>query len=200
MFKNIKIFVLGKINIHLKGFLLVLIAFVKSAIEFTFIYWISNFAASAIPKYLVKKNPIERMGKVLKGEVISWNRRRWWCSVDAIVADTVAGENGDRMMLDLIYEESCGWTMCCSRVTKETGVPIDTNRMKVYDFSDFSHKYTPEEVVRNAEATCALNKVHNGPFCWNRSSDFCYTAKVKDISCPERFNSCETCIRRICCF
>ena len=203
VFTKIKTFVLNNVKdrVHLGRFVLVVIAFVKSAIECTFIYWIANFAASTIPKYLVKKQSIDRAGTLVqKGDIISWSRGTIRCSVDAIVADIVTGENNDEIMLDLIYEESCGWTMCCSRVTKETGIPVDPKGMKVYDFSDFSHKYTPEEVVRNAEATYALNKVHYGPFCWNRSSDFCYTAKVKDISCPERFNSCETCIRRTCCF
>ena len=201
VFTKIKLWVLDNIKgrIQLGRFVLVVIALVKSAIECTLIYWIANFAASAIPKYLVKKNSIDATGNIQKGDVIFWNRGTFQCSVDAIVADVNIKEDSDNKVVDLIYEESCSWTLCCSRVAKETGVPADPRRMKVYDFSDFSHKYSSEEVVRNAEASFAENNVHYGPFCWNRSSNFCYATKVKDISCPERFNSCETCIKRVCC-
>ena len=201
VFTKIKSWVLDNIKnrIHLRQFVLVIIALLKSAIECTFIYWIANFVASAIPKYLVKKNSIDATGNLQKGDVISWNRGPCQCSVDAIVADVNTKEDSDNNVLDLIYEESCSWTLCCSRVVQETGVPVDSKRMKVYDFSDFSHKYSSEEVVRNAEVSFAENNVHYGPFCCNRSSNFCYAVKVKDISCPERFNSCETCVKCICC-
>lgn len=202
VFTKIKFWLLDNIKtrIHLRRFVLVIIAFAKSAIECTFIYWIANFAASAIPKYVVKKNSIGTSGNLQKGDVISWKRSTCQCSVDAIVADVNTTEDSDNDVVDLIFEQSCSWTLCCSRVAKETHVPVDPKRMKVYDFSDFSHKYSSEEVVRNAEASFAQNKVRYGPFCWNRSSNFCYDAKVKDISCPERFNSCETCVKCICCF
>ena len=181
----------------LRQFILVVVAFVKSAIECTLIYWLSNAIAKFIPKYLVSKKPLEGTGSVHKGDVISWNRGIWQCSVDAIVTNVHAANN----TIDLIYEESCSWTLFCTQIVKEC-IPIDLERMKVYDFSDFSHKYSPEDVVSNAENQLGKGDVRCtcGFFCFNRSSNFCYSAKVKDISCPERFNSCEKCVRCVCCF
>ena len=60
--------------VNLERFILSLVitAFVKSVIECTFINWIANFAASTIPKCLVKQQPIVRAGTpVQKGDVIS---------------------------------------------------------------------------------------------------------------------------------
>ena len=151
VFTKIKTWLLERIKtrIHLRRFLLVVIAFVKSAVECTFIYWIANFIATIIPRYLVKKNSIDATGNVQKGDVISWKRGACQCSVDAIVAEVHnAGDSGS-MFLDLIYEESCSWTLCYTKVVQETGVSVDPKRMKVYDFSDFSHKYSSEEVVQS---------------------------------------------------
>lgn len=184
-----------KIRIRLRQFILVVIAFVKSAIECALIYWIANWIAALIPRYLVKKKSISGADYLKIGDVISWKRGTCCCSVDAIVTKVHSAD----AKLDLIYEECCTWTLFCTTVTKDIDVEIDPKSMKIYDFSDFSHKFSPQEVVNNAERKLATDDTHCGLLCCNRSSSFSYSAKVKDISCEERFNSCERCFRCICC-
>ena len=182
----------------LRYFALIVIALVKSSIECALIYWISNFIVTFIPRYLVKKISISEATKLHLGDVITWKRNTCGCSVDAIVAKVHPVDDNDNIRLDLIYEECCSWKLFCTKVKKESNVDIDTKTTKVYDFSDFSHKFAPQEVVRNAENKLQNDNTHCGILCCNKSSDFCFSVKVKNISCEERFNSCERCVRCFC--
>ena len=187
-----------KTNKSLRYFVLVVIALVKAAVECALIYWISNFIVTLIPRYMVNKRCVSKTGDLQAGDVISWKRSTCGCSVDAIVTKVHATNEND-IKADLIYEECCSWKLFCTKVKKETNAEIDAETTKVYDFSDFSHKYSPQNVVSNAERELARDDTHCGLLCCNRSSDFCYSAKIKDISCEERFTSCERCINCFCC-
>ena len=186
----------------LAQFLLVIIVFLKSTVECTLIYWMSNFIAQLVPPYLVGKKSINGSSLVqnLKiGDVINWKRGVFRCSIDAIVTNVYPYEGNGTVNLDIVYQECCTWSLFCSKVIKQTDVGIEIDTIKVYDFSDFSHKYSPEEVVANALKAAAGDDCRCRVYSCNRSSSFCYWAKVKDISCDERFNCCERCCRSICC-
>ena len=187
-----------KTNKSLRYFVLVVIALVKAAVECALIYWISNFIVTLIPRYMVNKRCVSKTGDLQAGDVISWKRSTCGCCIDAIVTKVHATNEND-IKADLIYEECCSWKLFCTKVKKETNAEIDAETTKVYDFSDFSHKYSPQNVVSNAERELARDDTHCGLLCCNRSSDFCYSAKIKDISCEERFTSCERCINCFCC-